>query len=160
MLIFADPHCHPKHGLTQVTRSSQQQPALQMPCRCSGEEVMLLHPLLGLPGMNSPALTPCPQRGALAKSAQHLVGQKKACFRLDPPHNMHLGLKGFSTDSIAISRRPERASVSEALRRTKAASSGLLSHSGNNSFGVRGWSPHTRREEKSTGDKQPRVTLP
>lgn len=108
-------------------------------------------------GTNSPAPTHCPQRGALAKSAQHPVDQEKACYRVDTHHHMHLGLKGFSTDSIAITRRPEQASASKALRRTKAASSGLLSHPGNNSFSMRHQSLHTR-EDKSTGDKQPCIT--
>lgn len=103
-----------------------------------GAPVMLL-------GTNSPAFTLCPQRRALTKSAQLPASQKKAYSRLDTPHHTHLGLKGSSTDNIAITSCPEQACVSKGLR-TRAASSGLLSHPGN-SVGVRGCSQHTIRAE-------------
>lgn len=147
MLILADPRCHPKHGLTQVTWSSQQWPTLQMQCRRSGEVVMLLHPLLGLQGCSwarTPRHTlPVLRQQHLQRQLSTPTARKRPVSGWTPPPHT----PGSSTDSIAISRGAEQASVSEGLRRTKAASPGLLSRLGNNGFGVRGWSAHTRREE-------------
>lgn len=70
---------------------------------------------------------------------------EKGLFQVGHPHHTHLGLKGSSTDNIAITSCPEQACVSKGLR-TRAASSGLLSHPGN-SVGVRGCSQHTIRAE-------------